>query len=77
MVSTLLIRILFCYEAERIIMNTHHRIRQITIQISIVAFIMLAAALLFPAVKFAASEPDTQPPSAQKEKHNRLIHDPG
>ena len=58
-------------------MNTHHRIRQITIKISIVAFIMLAAALPFPAVNSAASEPDKQPPSAQKEKHNRLIHDPG
>jgi len=56
-------------------MITNNRIPHTIVLVSIVAVTMLGAVLLFPAVNFAASEPDTQPPSAQKEKHNRLIHE--
>ncbi len=56
-------------------MITNNRIPQTTTLVSIVAIIMLGAALLLPAVNFASSESEKQAPSKQKEKHNRLINE--
>ncbi len=56
-------------------MITNNRILPTIILVSIVANIMLAATLLFPAVNFAASEPGKQSPTTQKKYHNRLINE--
>jgi hypothetical protein len=56
-------------------MFTNNRIPQTIIIVSIVAVTMLGAALLFPAVNSASSEPGKQAPSKQSKNHNRLINE--
>jgi hypothetical protein len=43
--------------------------------IPIVAMAILGAVLLFPAVNYASSEPETQSTTKQTEHHNRLINE--
>ena len=56
-------------------MITHIRITQTIYLAPIVAMAILGVVLLFPAVNYASSEPETQSTTKQAEKHNRLINE--
>ncbi len=56
-------------------MITHIRISQTIYLVRILAMAILGAVLLFPAVNYASSEPETLSITKQTENHNRLINE--